>query len=82
MIHLGMTGFFRMTSEENRKKHDHVIFYFCSKVLIFNDVRKFGFIKFYETENLNKIDHLKNLGPEPLFKKFKLEIHVNIKGMI
>ncbi len=72
MIHLGMTGYFRMTNEDNRKKHDHLIFYFCSEVLIFNDVRKFGFIKFYNFEELNDSKHLKDMGPEPFSDGFNL----------
>ena len=88
LVHLGMTGKFFFIDKskkeyktsfyynlENKDRiHDKVIFLLQNKQkLIYNDVRKFGFIKFYETENLNKIDHLKNLGPEPLFKKFNFK---------
>ena len=38
--------------------------------MIYNDVRKFGFIKIFKRENLNKISHIKDLGPEPLSIKF------------
>jgi formamidopyrimidine-DNA glycosylase len=38
--------------------------------LIYNDVRKFGFIKILFTANLKKNRHIKLLGPEPLSKKF------------
>ena len=54
-----------MVKEEDRKKRDHLIFYFYSKVLIFNDVRKFGFIKYYDLKELNDSKHLKDMGPEP-----------------
>ena len=47
LIHLGMTGYFRVLKKEKIIKHDHLIFYFKSKILIYNDIRKFGFIKFY-----------------------------------
>tara|TARA_Y100000022_G_C13209321_1_gene356752 strand:+ start:310 stop:903 length:594 start_codon:yes stop_codon:yes gene_type:complete len=67
-----MTGYFRMMSEEDKKKHDHLIFYFYSKVLIFNDVRKFGFIKYYNFLELNNSKHLKDMGPEPLSDRFNL----------
>ena len=40
--------------------------------LIYNDVRKFGFIKFLKYKNLEKISHIKNLGPEPLSTKFNV----------
>ena len=44
IIHLGMTGTFRIQklgSNETRK-HDHVVFEFSKEVLIFNDPRRFG----------------------------------------
>ena len=72
MVHLGMTGYFRMVKEEDRKKHDHLVFYFYSKVLIFNDVRKFGFIKYHNLKELNDSKHLKNMGPEPFSDGFDL----------
>ena len=34
--------------------------------MIYNDVRKFGFIKFYSFDDYKKSKHIKNLGPEPL----------------
>ena len=51
---------------------DHLIFYFYSKVLIFNDVRKFGFIKYYDLKELNDSKHLKDMGPEPFSNGFNL----------
>ena len=45
LIHLGMTGYFRILREENYIKHDHLAFYFESKILVYNDIRKFGFCK-------------------------------------
>jgi formamidopyrimidine-DNA glycosylase len=38
--------------------------------LIYNDVRKFGFIKFFNNKDLKNSLHLKNLGPEPLSPEF------------
>ena len=52
LIHLGMTGYFRISNEEKLIKHDHLIFYFESRLLIFNDIRKFGFIKFYKPQEV------------------------------
>ena len=43
IIHLGMTGTFRIQklgSNETRK-HDHVVFEFNEEILIFNDPRRF-----------------------------------------
>ncbi len=83
LVHLGMTGKFFFINKKKTKyktsfyynlnkkdqKHDRVIFYFQdNQKLIYNDIRKFGFIKIYETNNFKTNKHLKNLGPEPLKK--------------
>ena len=86
LVHLGMTGkfffldrkntkyktsFYYNINEEKDKKHDRVILNLSNnKKLIYNDVRKFGFIKFLDKNQISKNLHLKNLGPEPLLKKF------------
>ena len=86
LVHLGMTGkfffvnrnktkyktsFYYDINEDKDKKHDRVIFHLSrNQKLIYNDVRKFGFIKFLKNTNLEQNLHLKNLGPEPLEKKF------------
>ena len=86
LVHLGMTGkfffldrkntkyktsFYYNINEEKNKKHDRVILNLSNdKKLIYNDVRKFGFIKFLDKNQISKNLHLKKLGPEPLHKKF------------
>tara|TARA_B100000941_G_scaffold112029_1_gene78641 strand:+ start:740 stop:1609 length:870 start_codon:yes stop_codon:yes gene_type:complete len=86
LVHLGMTGKFFFIDKKNIKyktsfyytinqkkdqKHDRVIFFFKNNQrLIYNDVRKFGFIKLYNRSEFNKNLHLKKLGPEPLEKNF------------
>ena len=85
LIHLGMTGkiFIRnkktdytlVTSfyynKEFNKKHNHLILYLDNSTeLIYNDVRKFGFIKILEFDKLNSNQHIYKLGPEPLGKNF------------
>ena len=86
LVHLGMTGKFFFINKKNNKfktsfyyninnkkdkKYDRVLFIFKeNQKLIYNDVRKFGFIKFLNNESLNDNLHLKNLGPEPLDRKF------------
>ena len=86
LVHLGMTGKFFFLNQKNTKyktsfyydinddtdkKHDRVIFNLSrNQKLIYNDVRKFGFIKFIKKINLEQNLHLKDLGPEPLEKKF------------
>ena len=59
--------------KKHEKMHDRVIFHLSrNKKRIYNDVRKFGFIKFIKKINLEQHLHRKNLGPEPLEKKFNL----------
>jgi formamidopyrimidine-DNA glycosylase len=93
VVHLGMTGkfffidhkrvktktsFYYDINNEKDKKHDRVIFCLSkNQKLIFNDVRKFGFIRFFNQSNLKKNIHLKNLGPEPLNMKFNLNYFKN-----
>ncbi|MDA1197482.1 MAG: bifunctional DNA-formamidopyrimidine glycosylase/DNA-(apurinic or apyrimidinic site) lyase [Proteobacteria bacterium] len=87
LAHLGMTGKFFIIEKNNKRqktsfyysinknesKHDHLIFYLEKGIkLIYNDVRKFGFIKILKSKNIFKSNHLKFLGPEPLSKYFNL----------
>jgi formamidopyrimidine-DNA glycosylase len=84
IVHLGMTGKFFIIDKEKRKKtsfyyklskkdekHNHIIFYLSNNIkLIYNDVRRFGFIKIAESTEIHKNEHLRSLGPEPLSKNF------------
>ena len=86
LIHLGMTGkffyidnkkkkyktsFYYYFNEKKDVKHDRVIFNLQDKKkLIYNDVRKFGFLKLLNIKNHKNNFHLKSLGPEPLSAKF------------
>ena len=86
LVHLGMTGkfffindkktkyktsFYYDINDSKDKKHDRLIFNLSNnQKLIYNDVRKFGFIKFFKRDNLDNIVHIKNLGPEPLSPQF------------
>ena len=86
LVHLGMTGKFFFTDNKDNKfktsfyyflnykkdqKHDRVIFVLNNKQkLIYNDVRKFGFIKIYSSNSITKSQHLTHLGPEPLEKNW------------
>ena len=97
LVHLGMTGkfffinhkrkkyktsFYYDLNEAKDKKHNRIIFILSNnQKLIYNDVRKFGFIKIIPQESLNQNAHLKNLGPEPLSTKFNIRYFKNyIKG--
>jgi len=89
LFHLGMTGFFRIERKYVFRKHDHLIFNFTNKKLIFNDIRKFGFVKIFNAKEIFKCSHLKNLGPEPLSSKFcyeyfkkNLNRKTNIKNLL
>ena len=97
LVHLGMTGkfffvnrqktkyktsFYYDIDEDKDKKHDRIIFNLSNnQQLIYNDIRKFGFIKFFKRVSLYQNTHLKYLGPEPLSSKFNIEYFKNyIKG--
>ena len=97
LVHLGMTGkFFFVNSKKTKyktsfyydinenkdKKHDRIIFNLSkNQKLIYNDIRKFGFIKLIKRFNLDQNTHLKYLGPEPLSAKFNMGYFKNyIKG--
>ena len=73
IIHLGMTGTFRIQSlgSNETRKHDHIIFEFKEKILIFNDPRRFGSLHITKSTD----DHflIKHLGPEPLEENFNSE---------
>ena len=85
LIHLGMTGkIFIINKKEKstsvtsfyfnkkfKKKHNHFIIHLNNSIdLIYNDVRKFGFVKVLDSQNLSINHHISRLGPEPLSKKF------------
>jgi formamidopyrimidine-DNA glycosylase len=86
LAHLGMTGNFFIVNEnkkyktsfyyslkKNHSKHDHLTLFLNKRFkLIYNDVRKFGFIKLFQSHKVYKCSHLRYLGPEPLTKNFSI----------
>ena len=105
LVHLGMSGKFILTRTRDRKmfktsfyydlniiqKHNHIYFKLGNGfTLIYNDVRRFGFFKIYNINELSKIAFLKKLGIEPLsikfnnqyFKKFVMHRSKNIKNLL
>ena len=55
-------------------KHNHVMIKFNKSIkLIYNDVRKFGFIKIVPLRGIKKNNHIKLLGPEPLNSNFNIK---------
>jgi len=90
LVHLGMTGKFlikkndksilskRYDSDVLHSKHNHIEFLFSDKtLLIYNDVRRFGFFILENTKNINNNKFLKNLGPEPFSNKLTVNIIKN-----
>ncbi|PIU10853.1 formamidopyrimidine-DNA glycosylase [Candidatus Kuenenbacteria bacterium CG08_land_8_20_14_0_20_37_23] len=65
----------RDKKQEMRGKHTHVIFYFeKGKMLLYNDLRQFGYIKLLKRDEALRVIEKMKFGPEPLDKKFTLEI--------
>jgi len=88
LAHLGMTGKFFIIDNKNKKyktsfyyslkkndsKHDHLtIFLNKGFKLIYNDVRKFGFIKIFSSKKVHQCNHLRFLGPEPLSINYNID---------
>ena len=105
LVHLGMSGKFLIVRNKDNKmfktsfyydlnilaKHNHIYFVLNNGlVLIYNDVRRFGFFKLFENIKLKEIIFLKKLGPEPfsvLFcikyvQKFIKNRKKNIKNLL
>jgi len=105
LVHLGMSGKFLIVRSKDNKmfktsfyydlniltKHNHIYFVLNNGlVLIYNDVRRFGFFKLFENIKLKEIINLKKLGPEPfsvLFcikyvQKFIKNRKKNIKNLL
>jgi formamidopyrimidine-DNA glycosylase len=55
-------------------QHNHIYFNLNNKfLLIYNDVRRFGFFKLFENIKLKEITYLKKLGPEPFSVLFSAQ---------
>jgi formamidopyrimidine-DNA glycosylase len=83
-----MSGSFRVSKDGNEHvpgkyhhersttlTHDHVIFHMSSGAsVIFNDPRRFGFMKLVPRERLNEDPLMRAIGPEPLGNEFGAEL--------
>ena len=83
-MHLGMSGSFRVQQDigtatpgefhHPRGKngaHDHVVFHMSSGAdVIFNDPRRFGYMKVIARDDFDEEPLLRGLGPEPLGNEF------------
>ena len=71
IFHLKLSGQLIFNGALN--KHTHLIFYFTDNThLIFNDLRKFAYVKLIKTNELPDFIKKEGLGPEPLKKEFTL----------
>jgi formamidopyrimidine-DNA glycosylase len=84
LMHLGMSGSFRVLKQDDTQSpgqfhhprgedraHDHVVFHMSSgAAVIFNDPRRFGYMKIIARDALEDEPLLKGLGPEPLGNEF------------
>src|SRR5512141_12313 len=88
LMHLGMSGSFRVIKDGNGnvpgqfhhsrgedRAHDHVLFHMSSGALIvFNDPRRFGYMKVIAREAIEDEPLLNGLGPEPLGNEFDADM--------
>ena len=92
LIHLGMSGKLFILREKDKllfktsfyynlniiPKHNHIYFFFNNgTILIYNDVRRFGFFKVFKNQNLQDIPFIRKLGVEPLNSKFNIKYFCN-----
>src|SRR3984957_364543 len=84
LMHLGMSGSFRVVEGQSLvtpgqfhhprhedRAHDHVMFQMSSgAAVVFNDPRRFGYMKIIARKALDEEPLLKGLGPEPLGNEF------------
>jgi formamidopyrimidine-DNA glycosylase len=84
LMHLGMSGSFRVVTEDDKttpgqfhhprsedRAHDHVVFHMSSgAAIVFNDPRRFGYMKIIARKKIDEEPLLKGLGPEPLGNAF------------
>ena len=105
LAHFGMSGKLLIVRKSDNKifktsfyydlnilnKHNHIYFKLNNNlVLVYNDVRRFGFFKLYNTTEINRIRFLKKLGLEPFnkelnikyFKTFVKKRKKNIKNLL
>jgi len=84
LMHLGMSGSFRVVKDDNELApgkfhhprardgaHDHVVFHMSSGAsVVFNDPRRFGYMKIIARKAIDEEPLLSGLGPEPLGNEF------------
>ncbi len=94
LIHLGMSGTIHLLNNRNHNntntsfygsvnlplKHNHIFIFLKKHQLVYNDPRRFGFVKIVESKKKLNL-FFKKIGPEPLDKNFSISyISKNLKG--
>ena len=88
LMHLGMSGSFRVVNDDSGhmpgqfhhpratdRAHDHVVFHMSSgAAIIFNDPRRFGYMKVIARNAIEDEPLLEGLGPEPLGNAFDADM--------
>ena len=92
VIHLGMSGKLLLLRKKDKllfktsfyynlniiKKHNHIYFFLNNGfVLIYNDIRRFGFFRVFKGNKITNINFIKKLGVEPFSKLFNLSYFKN-----
>lgn len=77
LIHLGMTGKLNFHINNDKpiaQNHDHIVIkFFDNSYLIYNDVRRFGFVDLFHSKEESKHKILKHLAIEPLSDDFNVK---------
>lgn len=71
--HLRMEGKFNVYQQDkwNKNKHDYIVFYLSNnKLLIYNDSRQFGTFHLSKTSEINQLNCIAKLAPDPLSNEF------------
>ena len=82
ILHLGMSGVVKIIPADEvykPEKHDHVVFDMhdangTKSYIVFNDPRRFGFLKATHRDHWRDDDSFKAMGPEPLGNDFSGEV--------
>jgi formamidopyrimidine-DNA glycosylase len=75
LMHLGMSGSFRVGDPSPPGRHDHVVFHMSSGAIVtFNDPRRFGVMDLLTPRQLAAHPTLSRLGPEPLSAAFNASV--------
>ena len=88
LMHLGMSGSFRIRKpgeedtpgqfhhpRDKDEAHDHVVFHMSGGTeVVFNDPRRFGYMKIIARHAMDEEPLLQGLGPEPLGNAFDAEM--------